>query len=299
MGSSVKLSLAAALLSAPAPALATAPTMLAPLKPWNLHYAENRCQLIRTFGDSAKPTTMVLERIGPSPLKSLLVFGGELRARVGSGKARAAFLPFPKHVFETDKVAETTDTKQPAIMWTNVNLLPGWEAPPPPRSGERPRNEPAQVEALRSLENRAAAEVAGLQIIEPFGRRVILQTGSLKRAMDMMRECGREQLAAWGLDPAVGDKIVLPAFGVQPMTKLFSSSDYPALALRSGSEAIVSARLNIGTVTRCTSLTPFREPAFAEVVCRNLSKAKFLPAELADGTRVPDYVVTNVVFRLP
>jgi outer membrane biosynthesis protein TonB len=143
--------------------------------------------------------------------------------------------------------------------------------------------------------------VTGLQVTEPGGRKVILKTGSMKRAVALMRECGNEQLAGWGFDPAVMQRIAYPASSNRSLADLFDSNDYPSRALFMGSEAIVSARLHVGAdgkVARCVSLTPYKEPSFGEVVCRNLSRATFQPAKLADGTAVPDMVVANIRFQM-
>ena len=282
------------------PAAARAPVELAPLTPWNLHYADNSCQLARTFGDAANPTTLVFNRLLPTSDMTLMVFGGGLRARQGSGEAKASFLPFPEHEFVTLGVAETVDKRVPAIMWTGINLLPGYQHSEYKPGVRTPRN-PAEVEALRALEAGTAGKVTALQVREPSGRRLVLKTGSLGRALALMRDCGKEQLARWGFDPAVTERILYPARSQRSLADLFDSSDYPRKALFFGNEAIVSARLHVGTdgkVTRCVSLTPYKEPAFGEVVCRNLSKAAFDPAELADGTRVPDVVVANILFRM-
>lgn len=293
-----------AMLVPAAPASARAPTLLAPVTPWNLHYADQSCQLLRSFGDPAKPTTMVLERISPDSSLSLMIFGPGLRARMDSGTARAAFLPHAKHRFESANVAETIDTKQSAIVWTTVDLLPGWEDEPFSRkpAGERPVRDLARETARRTLEAKMAKAVTGLEITEPGGRKVILQTGSLGRASAKMRECAREQLKNWGIDPDTQDKIARDAVSTKSLADYLDGKDYPVRAILNGNEAVVWARLNVdadGLVTHCTSLTAYRPPEFAEVVCKNLSKAKFLPAELADGTKVPTYVVTSVRFRMP
>lgn len=284
------------------PAAAREPVVLAPVKPWNLNYAENSCQLFRSFGDKDRPTLLVLERLSPHSNVTLMVAGGGLRARAGSGEAEVTFLPFPDHTFKTDMVVLTAEGRQPAILWTSVNLLPGWDPAPDPAEGERPMNDPERIKAAHALELDTAGKVTGIQVTEPNGRRLILQTGRLGKATAMMRQCGNEQLSAWGFDPAVQQKIVRPAASTRSLADYFTSSDYPNAAVFNRSESVVRARLHIGVdgrVTRCISLTPFREPGFAEVVCRNLSKAMFHPAELADGTKVPDYVVATIRFEMP
>ena len=52
-------------------------------------------------------------------------------------------------------------------------------------------------------------------------------------------------------------------------------------------------------MTSCTSLSHFKEPEFNKIVCdKFMARARFEPAELADGTKVPSYYVNKVVFRI-
>jgi hypothetical protein len=54
-----------------------------------------------------------------------------------------------------------------------------------------------------------------------------------------------------------------------------------------------------GRVTKCTSISHFKEPEFNKITCdRFTARARFQPAELADGTKVPSYYVNKVVFRI-
>ena len=295
------IGLAAVSLGMSAAADAREPVVLAPLKPWNLHYAENSCQLFRTFGDPAKPTTLVLEQIAPDSPMTMMVYGGVLSARVGSGMAQAAFLPFVDNRFEFGDVTEVAESRQTALLWTSVNLLPGWPKKPDSDAPDRKRDV-AKGNEKRSLEQATAAAVTGIEVKEPRGRTTVLRTGSLARVHAMMRECGREQMKAWGLDPATEDKIVLGAQARRNLASFLDWTDYPTDAMRSGQQSIISARLIVGAdgkVTNCTPLTPFVGDGFKEVVCRNLSKALFEPAELADGTKVPTFVTARVKFLMP
>jgi outer membrane biosynthesis protein TonB len=130
---------------------------------------------------------------------------------------------------------------------------------------------------------------------------VILETGSLGQAMAAFEQCSRDSLKDWGVDPDIQDKIVRPVWTSNPSEWLFAS-DYPGEMLRSGKESEVVARLLIdanGKITKCTSLSHFDEPEFNRITCANITKrARFAPAELADGTKVPSYMVRRVVFRI-
>jgi hypothetical protein len=280
--------------------MAREPAVLAPLRPWNLHYGENSCLLLRTFGDPANPATFVLERLAPETPYTMMVFGGPLSSRPFGITAKAAFLPSTGRSFNDGSISETTAKKQTAIFWNAVDLLPEGEAEAgKPESRIRDLSKQA---ALLQLEQSAAAKITSLQIVEPSRRVTVLQTGSLAAASKMLRECNREQMTDWGLDPAVQDRIVLKAMAKRSVASLFDDSDYPVLAARAGQMSFVSARLIVGTdgnVSKCTSLTQFVGDGFKEVVCERLSQAKFDPAELADGSKVPTYVTVNVRFRMP
>jgi hypothetical protein len=81
-----------------------------------------------------------------------------------------------------------------------------------------------------------------------------------------------------------------------------SADDYPPSMWSTHNESEVSFRLLVdraGNVTKCTSLSHFRHKEFDEVVCAKLTqRAKFAPAELADGTKVPSYYVNRVIFQM-
>jgi protein TonB len=72
--------------------------------------------------------------------------------------------------------------------------------------------------------------------------------------------------------------------------------------LKSGEQSDVKVRLLVdasGRVTKCTSLSHFKAPEFNQVVCANFTKrARFEPAELADGTKVPSYYATQIHWRI-
>lgn len=282
-------------------ASAREPLVLAPVKPWNLHYSDNSCQLFRSFGDPANPTQLVLESLGPDSGMMMMVFGGALTSKPTTDRAKATFVPSTGRSFDNGRVSETTSDKKTAIHWSGVSLLPEIKAGRNGKDDDRAQSA-ARRAADRALELSAAATVTALEVTEPRRGTVVLQTGSLGKVIGMVRECNREQMAGWGIDPAVQDKIVLDAKPTRSLRSLFSDRDYPAGAIRNGDMSVVAARLIVdanGKVTRCTPLTPFTGEGFKEVVCARLSKAVYKPAELADGTKVPTFAITRIDFRIP
>jgi outer membrane biosynthesis protein TonB len=130
---------------------------------------------------------------------------------------------------------------------------------------------------------------------------VILETGSVGEPIKAFDKCSRDSLRDWGVDPDVEDTIVRPVWAPKPAA-WFSPADYPQKMIRNLEESVVKVRVLVdatGHVTKCTSLSHFNEPEFNKITCdRFTSRAHFEPAELADGTKVPSYYVTNVIFRI-
>ena len=106
----------------------------------------------------------------------------------------------------------------------------------------------------------------------------------------------------WGVDPDIEDKIVRRVWAPD-VARWFSPRDYPIGMERERKEFEVRVRLLVdasGNVSKCTSLSHYEEPDFNRIVCDAFMKrAKFQPAEAADGTRVPSYYINQVVFQLP
>lgn len=278
------------------------PLRLKPLSSWNLRYDDESCKLVRAFGDAKHPTLLVMERLGPESSLSLMVFGGGLVSTPGAKQVTGVFLPFEGNPFTGGSAGQTDKTKDTAIYWPQVSIWPEALS-----KQERKDREDLSVRDLareaadRATEDRVTAAITAIEIRER-SRKTILETGSLGKSYSMMRQCTRDQLADWGVDPAVEDKIVRPAKTIVPFPGLFREGDYPDAAIRSGDESVIRARLLIddkGAVSRCTSLSAYSAPGFADVVCKRLREAKFRPAELADGTRVPTYTTATIRFVLP
>jgi len=120
-------------------------------------------------------------------------------------------------------------------------------------------------------------------------------------AVQELDNCSRDSLRDWGVDPDTDDKIVRPVWAPSPAA-WFSANDYPRDMLIRRKESVVKVRVLVdatGRVTNCTSVSHFKEPEFDRITCEKFTqRAHFEPAELADGTKVPSYYVTKVIFRL-
>lgn len=283
---------------------ASQPVRLQPSSPWDVDYAENSCRLVRNFGEGTSLTKLAFESTSPESV-DMLVIGRPLETSMAEVQAR--IMPNGDQGF-TGRVDRTVDG-QPAILWSRVRLYPeetvkrleqrssyqgNRRVRPPAVSLAEQAQEKAEHEAFTAAANELAIETRPR-------RTVILETGSLGAAIKAFDQCSQDSLKDWGVDPQLEDKIVRPVWAVNT-NKWFSANDYPRNMAWNGKESEVSVRLLIdaaGKVTKCTSVSHFNEPEFNRITCDLITRrARFEPAELADGTKVPSYYAQRVNFRM-
>lgn len=285
---------------------ATQPVRLQPSSPWVIDYAENSCRLLRTFAEGDRKVVMGLESEAPDEV-DMLVFGKPLDGY--SNEVPARFLPVQGKSMK-GRTAQTSDKREPAILWSRVALLPDDVAARNEKRLEDRRSNPdvrpppldlAEEAQTRAKRLEFAVNATELEIDARRNRPVVLETGSLGEAIKMFDKCSRDSLRDWGVDPDIEDKIVRPLWSPD-VRKWFTPDDYPRNMQFKGEESDVKVRLLVdasGKVTKCTSLSHFKERAFNDVVCdKFMKRAHFEPAELADGTKVPSFYTNHIVFRL-
>jgi hypothetical protein len=282
------------------------PLRLESSSPWVIDYAENSCRLIRAFGRDDKKVVMALESEAPDEV-DMLVFGKPLEGY--SEEVPARFLPVQGKPME-GRTATTSNNGEPAILWSWMTLLPDEFAAINAKRLEDRRSAPgvrpppldlATEAMMKAKRLEFASKATELEIDARRNRPVILETGSLGEAIKGFDKCSRDSLRDWGVDPDIEDKIVRPVWSPN-VSSWFTSDDYPKKMLWRGEESDVKVRLLVdasGNVTKCTSLSHFKEASFNDVVCAKFMKrAHFEPAELADGTKVPSFYTNHIIFRM-
>lgn len=282
------------------------PVRLQPSSPWDVDYAENSCRLIRTFGVGNELTKLVFESAAPGEV-DMLVIGKPLRT--GSERASAKFLPVDNKSFD-GSVAAAVGSNDPAILWPQVPTYSAATLAEIERERDQLKRHPGvrpppvslvEQAARRADQEQYAQAVTEIEIDSRAGHPVILESGSLGEAMAAFDKCNRDSLKDWGVNPDLENKIVRPVWAVNPSDWLFWT-DYPEDMLIRGKESQVEVRLLIdasGKITKCTSLSHFEEEEFNRITCAKiLKRARFEPAELADGAKVPSYYVRRAIFRI-
>lgn len=283
---------------------AGAPVRLQPSSQWIVDYAENSCRMVRSFGEGDSKVIMLLESASPDDM-DLVLTGKPLKS-----EREEIALKFLPHQEPTSKGRAVTARGEPAVLFSNIELVPADEAAKREvalaeqraKPNERPRATDLADQMNRRAKSREFAETASqMEIDTRPGKPVVLETGSLGSPIKAFDQCSRDSLRDWGVDPELEDKIVKPVW-LANNGRWISADDYPAKMLDEGQQSEVKVRLLVdatGRVTKCTSLSHFRLPEFNKLVCdRITSKAKFAPAELTDGTKVPSYYTVHIVFRI-
>jgi hypothetical protein len=290
--------------AAPMLMAAVQPIRLQPSTAWNVDYAENSCRLSRAFGDAKEAIILSLESEAPGQA-DMFVLGKSLKS--DSDKVPGKFLPVQGKPMEGHIAQSAYGT---AVLWSRVRFLPDDVIEKYEKGDKetayRPGVRPPPIDLAEKAETEArhldfAAKVTELEVDARSGHPLILETGSLGAPIKAFDKCSRDSLRDWGVDPDVEDKIVRRPWSPN-MSDWFTANDYPPAMTVRGQQSDVKVRLLLdatGRVTKCTSLSHFKEKSFDQVVCdKFMKRARFEPAELADGTKVPSYYVNHVIFRM-
>lgn len=291
--------------AAPLLVAASEPLRLQPSSPWVVDYAENSCRLIRTFGDAKHLVKLAFQSEAPGSM-DMLAIGWPLSS---SDKEITATFDPVGITADAGKAVETIGKAEPAILWSHVAFRPNAEIDAEKMreryytaSHTRPPAVSLAEQAARNAREQAVTDrTTDIAIANHRNRPVILETGSIGDAAKAFNKCSRDSLKDWGVDPEVDSRIVRPVWALNPGQWLFAS-DYPRVAAVRGEQSEVDVRLLVdatGRVTNCVSLSHFKGEEFNRISCAKITeRARFEPAELADGTKVPSYYIQHVTYRL-
>jgi hypothetical protein len=274
------------------------PLHLKQTSPWNVDYADDRCRLMRKFGEGDEEVYAVFDRFGPGEQFRLTLAGKIFKTSLEKGKAAVMFGPaeeeqqlnfssgsfgeFPAFLFDSQaRLAPLTASEQAAIdksggeAW--IDLTPVG---------------PAREAAIRNL-----------TVNKPLRQALILETGSMRKPLEALGKCVDNLMTIWGIDVEKHKSLTQR---VKPLTspgKWVVSQDYPAKMLSAGQPAIVEFRLSVGADGKpvsCHIQLTTRPKEFDAAVCGSLMKrARFKPALDADGKPLASYYRNTVRFALP
>lgn len=286
--------LAAFLLSAPSSPATAAEDLraLAATSPWNLRYDEDKCRMVRRFGEGDDQIILMLDQAGVEPFYTLTLVGRPVRQangrviRIAFGNEQPT-----ERTFLRGKLKDGT----PLIAMHGVTL-----APVPPLPAGAPAAELPEVAPI-GPEREAAIE--RITFTGGPDKAFALEVGPMGEVFGAMRTCVADLVKFLEPDPSkTNGPVIAPSAKDNPQ-KWMTSDDYPEAMLRDNKEGMVLFRLTVdkhGKATSCHIARSSRPQSFDDTVCLALLKrARFKPALDAQGRPVAAYWNSAARFEIP
>ncbi|MXO87345.1 hypothetical protein [Alteraurantiacibacter aestuarii] len=279
-------------------ALAAEPKVLEPTSDWTLDYGEERCSLIRDFGQlNEEGLGLRIDSYG-SLASFRISLIGDLVPRNRRPVSNIAYSQSPDTELRTDIGALNGTIGEFRSIQFSVAFLPA-------------QVEKEQNVAVRPTDNEALGEAAApnqidLQfesLVDSFtvemrrGRPIRLETGPIGPALEAMRHCVDDLRASWGLNPEQQRLISRRAFPNADAVRAVTESYPDSLAWR-GTNGFIPLRVMVpasGLATQCVVQLPNAPEAFAEAACDRLGN-NFNPALDENGEPIDSFYQTSVLY---
>ena len=288
-----------ALVLGPWSALAAQPDLqLKHSSPWHVDYAEDRCRLMRQFGDSDDMVYAIFDRYGPGERFRLTIAGKPMRTWAESGVATIRF--GPKESEQKLNFYQGNLGKLPALLFQAQARL----APPSPAEQSLIDNrKDSEWIDLAPIDQIREAAIQTLTITKPLRRTVVLEIGPMRKPFEALGKCVDNLMTSWGIDTEKHKLLMRPVKPLKSPGTWVVSSDYPLNMISAGQPAIVEFRLSIGTngiPVSCHIQATTRPKEFDDAVCGSLMRrARFEPALDAQGQPLISFYRNTVRFALP
>lgn len=292
----------AAVVAAPLPVAAASKEAqrLKPSSPWNIHYADDSCRMMRSFGEGGDQVTLILDRFEPDDSLYVTFVGKRFPMGPLERDIDIRFGPREEAQQATFYTATMDDATPAAMVMGGIRLAPHGAAEMAARQAavkakrydfEWSKITPEQEAAASFIEVKRATRT-------PF----LLETGSLGAPMKALRQCADELLAIWGVDAAVQAGLTRKAVPKSNPGTWLTYKDYPPMMLSEGRRGVVHFRLDIdatGAPKACHIQQSTRPEKFDQAVCQAvMRRAAFEPALDAEGNPVASYFAGTARFQL-
>lgn len=271
------------------------PVILAPSTPWQIDYAEEKCRLVRVFGEGEARHVLFFEQGAPGrsfgmtaagPSFDLLAGPIEIGATFGKSTITQAANPYIGNV---EKIGT-------AVIFTYVTFAPINEQLPDSGAdkGSRP--------GLSSVDAAFASSLDSVTIVGKWRAPITFATGEMGNPMAALNHCAFDLVSSWGLDAeALRNASRNPKWTNQNQVTRRIAATYPKKAKREGEIGFFRMRVMIdegGTVTDChleeaSQLVSLESPA-----CKEMMRATFEPALDAQGKPIRSFYATTVSYIL-
>jgi len=287
----------AAVLVPHAPVHAQKALVLEPSSPWAVDYAEERCSLVRVFGDEKQSFSLRIDAYSPkNQFRTLMVSNLIPAINTTVIKFERSFSPDTQ---ERDGVEGIT-----GIIGDKRAVSSGIHFEPVDRPfvDDTELGESAAPTAVKAyIESVAEFEAAVKSITVDFPKRgpIELKTGSMAKPLQSLRTCTDDLVKTWGLDAARYHGQTRSA-GLAPGEMERIKLSYPTFMLEDGISAYVPLRVMVdenGDATKCVVQVEVGSEKFRQSIC-NIFMRRYSPALDSAGKPVASVFQTSIQFQL-
>ena len=272
------------------------PLRLKASSPWNVDYADDRCRLMRKFGEGEELVFAIFDRYGPGEYFRMTIAGRPVKTAIENGEATFEFGPKEgeqKYAFNKGSLGE-----YPALVFLSQVRL----APPSllELTAIEKRKNDEWIDLAPVTPEREGA-IRNLTINRPLRRAVIMETGPMRKPLEALGKCIDNLMASWGVDVNKHKNLMRKAAPAEDPKRWVVSADYPLKMLAAGQPAIVEFRLSVGIdgkPTACHIQSSTRPKEFDNAVCKSvMRRAQLNPALDSEGKPIASYYRNTVRFQ--
>lgn len=242
-----------------------------PTSKWNVDFADAQCVASRAYGTKEEPLHLVL--------KAPPVGGVMQIALMRQGRLAGA-----EQVEATIGIDERRPAKANMLMYTpkgskyRIYLL------------NMPSADFSLVRDAKSLS------------IRSVGLNETLGVSQMKPLLDVVDKCVTNLREVWNVTDPEGEQSPLAKRATANVSRFFSSSDYPAAAMRSNQSGTLRFAVLInesGRVADCTIIETSSVAVLDAQTCAiMMERGKFQPAEGKDGKPAKDGLIARITWKM-
>jgi len=273
------------------PALAE-PEVLKPSSAWNVDYAEDKCRLLRTFGEGEERHLLAFQQYWPAREAGLTIAGPAFKRFRSLARTEVRFNE-TQEPLKTTPFTGTVEGFGTGVIFSTLRL----------DEGEPEKNKTGETggPGMPQMDMALGKQVQFLELRQG-GREVRLETGPLDAAFKVLNHCTLDLLRDWGLDAerhlTAQSK---PRWINEEALVRKIAANYPSGALAQGEQAILRMRVIVsaeGTVESCTILKATKTTKLESPACEVMQRALFEPARDANGKPFRSLFATSITYRI-
>lgn len=265
---------------------------------WIVDFGEQRCRLLREFGDSERPTILMVDKLFPGQTVSITIAGPDVRLFTARTEVGLRFGPTSAEPVKVRSAAARFDDYGRALF------LPSFAIGPPstshPSLDSAAGNSAFDVKGLPQFDLDYVKSIEWLEISRRSNS-LVLELPQMGEALRLLDQCTQDFLTYWDLD-LEGHKTMTrlaEPINIEEIARKIQKV-YPMQAVMAGEQASVNMRIIVdadGSITECAindiSATRYIKSNACDVFG---DRAMFAPAEDSSGNAMKSYFNVTILY---